>query len=288
MRDPRSRFFFMHHERSRTGRRVALHPSCETLEGRALLSGLDIPASVQSALLHGIGSHAIKTEPAGISAITSALGGGPGSEFVNLIKKEVRNPAALLGKFTSGATTSATIPGAAARKATILPTFIGGHYDYQAIVATGALLLPTGTLELGSILRGPNRSTADAYYVYGIDTGSGSTLGPLFASRPGITPNDLVTITLGPNNTNPTGTITDLATGSVTTLSPSTIQAVGSTLRVYVPTTQLPSTGVPVSQYHFAFWTQSQPGDNIANVGSFLPDSTMIPIGTSDGKGLKL
>jgi hypothetical protein len=278
----------MHSSRSRTKRHVALQPSCETLEGRALLSGLDIPASVQSALLHGIGSHAIKTEPAGISAIKSALGGGAGSEFVNLIKKEVKNPAALLSQFESGATTSATIPGAAARKATILSTFTGSHYDYQAIVATGALLLPSGTLELGAILRGPNRSTANAYYVFGIDTGSGSTLGPLFPSRPGITPDTLVTITLGPNNTNPTGTITNLTTGTVTALPASTIQAVGSTLRVYVPATQIPSTGVPVSRYTFAFWTQSQPGDNIANVGSFLPDSSLIPLGTSAGKGLKL
>ena len=193
----------MHSYRSRTDRRVALQPSCETLEGRALLSGLNLPASLQSALLHGIGSHSIKTEPAGISAIKSALGGGPGSEFVNLIRHEVKNPAALLGQFTSGATTTASIPGAAARKATILSSFTGSHYDYQAIVATGALLLPSQTLELGAILRGPNRSTAPAYYVFGIDRGSGSTLGPLFAAQPGITPDALVTITLGPNNTNP-------------------------------------------------------------------------------------
>ena len=180
--------FPMHPYRSRTDRRRARQPSCETLEGRALLSGLNIPASLQSALVQGISVHSIKTEPAGISAIKSALGGGPGSEFVNLIRHEVKNPAALLGQFTSGATTTASIPGAAARKATILSTFTGSHYDYQAIVATGAVLLTSQTLELGAILRGPNRSTAPAYFVFGIDRGSGHTLGPLFAARPGITP----------------------------------------------------------------------------------------------------
>ena len=215
-------------------------------------------------------------------------GGGPGSEFVSLIRREVKNPSALLGQFTSGATTTASIPGAAARKATILSSFTGGHFDYQAIVATGAVLLNARTLELGGILRGPNRSDAPAYYVFGIDRGSGSTLGPLFASRPGITPDSLVTITLGPNNANPTGTITDLTTNAVTALNPESIQAKGSTLRVFVPTSAPPSTGSPVSQYRFGFWTQSQPGDNIANVGSFLPDTTLIPIGSSAGKGLKL
>jgi hypothetical protein len=278
----------MHSHRSRTDRRCAWQPTCETLEGRALLSGLNIPASLQSALQQGIGAHSIKTEPAGISAIKSALGGGPGSEFVNLIRHEVKDPAALLGAFTSGATTTASIPGAAARKATILSTFTGSHYDYQAIVATGAVLVKPQTLELGAILRGPNRSTAPAYYVFGINRGSGQTLPPLFASRPGITPDSLVTITLGPNNSNPSGTITDLTTGAVTNLSPAAIQAKGSTLRVYVSTSELPSTGAPVSQYRFAFWTQSQPGNNLGDVGSFLPDSSMIPIGGSAVKGLKL
>ena len=63
----------------------------------------------------------------------------------------------------------------------------------------------------------------------------------------------------------------------MTPLPATAIQAKGSTLRVYVSTAQLPSTGAPVSQYRFAFWTQSLPGNNIANVGSFLPDSIHDP-----------
>jgi hypothetical protein len=274
--------------RSRSRRDLAHRPSCEPLEGRALLSGLSLPSSLQSTLLQGINSHTIKTVPGGVSAITSALGGGPGSEFVKLVQREVKNPSALLSKFTSGATTTATIPGAAARKATILSTFTGAHYDYQAIVATGALLVSSDTLELGGILRGPNRSNANAYYDFGINRGSGATLGPLFPTEPNLTPDAVVQIVLGPNNSNPTGTITDLDTGAVTTISPSSIQAVGSTLKVDIPTADLPSEGLPVSRYQFAFWTQNQPGNNISNVGSFLPESSMIPVGTSAGKGLKL
>jgi hypothetical protein len=76
--------------------------------------------------------------------------------------------------------------------------------------------------------------------------------------------------------------------GTVTTLSPSAIQAKGSTLRVFAAAADLPSRGVPPSQYRFAFWAQSQPGNDIANVGSFAPDTTMIPVGGSTGKGLKL
>jgi hypothetical protein len=267
---------------------IAFRPSGETLEGRALLSGLNIPASLQSALSQGVGSGAIKTSPAGVSAIKRALGGGTGSEFVNLVRHEVKNPSALLGQFESGATTTASIRGAAARKATILSTFTGSHYDYQAIVATGAIQLPSQDLEIGAILRGPNRSTAPAYYVFGIDRGSGASVGPYFAARPEITPDALVTITAAPNNTSVSGTVTDLTSGAVTNLSPTAIQAKGSTLRVFVPDSDLPSNGFSPSQYRFAFWTQSQPGNNINNVGSFLPESTTIPVGDSAGKGLKL
>jgi hypothetical protein len=194
------------HARHSTARK----PTCETLEGRELLSGFSLPASVQSALLGGISQHAIKTVPAGVSAITSALGGGPGSEFVNLVRHELKNPSALLSQFESGATGAASIRGVAARKATILSTFAGAHYDYQAVVAAGAVLLSPNTFEFGAILRGPNRSTAPAYFVFGVDRGSGASLGPLFAARPGITPDALVTITAAPNNTSVSGTITDL------------------------------------------------------------------------------
>jgi hypothetical protein len=277
---------FLHRGRSR---RITTHPpSCETLEGRELLSGLNLPASVGSGLSQGIAQHAIKTVPAGVAAITSALGGGPGSEFVNLVRSGLKNPAALLSQFESGATTAASIRGAAARQATILGSFTGAHYDYLAAVAAGAIVQSPSTLELGAILRGPNRSTAPAYFVFGIDRGSGASLGPLFSARPGITPDALVTITPAPNNSSVSAAVTDLKTGAVTPLAPSAIQAKGSTLRVFVPLSALPSTGAPASQYRFAFWTQSQPGDSIANVGSFVPDSTMIPVGTSAGKGLKL
>jgi hypothetical protein len=230
-------------------------------------------------LVQGIDVRGIKTDPAGVAAILSALTGGPGSEFVNLILKQVPNPLALVLQFESGARTEASIHGVAVRVATILSTFTGDHYDYQAAVAAGAVLRPRHILELAAILRGPNRSPAPAYYVFGIDRGSGAALGPRFPERPGITPDALVTITVGTNNTNPSGTITDLRTEAVSTINPSAIQFVGSTLRVSVNTAQLPSTGFPLAKYRFDFWVQSQLNGDFGTVGSFLPDMNEIPIG---------
>jgi len=44
-------------------------------------------------------------------------------------------------------------------------------------------------------------------------------------------------------------------------------------------TPQLPSKGWPLQKYRFAFWTQTEPGNNISTVASFAPESSMIPIG---------
>jgi hypothetical protein len=136
-------------------------------------------------------------------------------------------------------------------------------------------------LELGAVLRGANGSPVPTTFVFGLDRGGGPALGPRFPERPGITPDALVTITAGPHNTAVSGTITDLEKGAVATIEPSQIRFAGSTLRVFVHTAQLPSTGRPIAQYRFAFWTQSHPGRDFGTVGSILPDSTMIPIGVS-------
>ncbi len=86
-----------------------------------------------------------------IASIQSALGGGSGSEFVSLVRNELKNPSALLSQFESGATTAASIRGAAARKATILGSFTGAHYDHLAAVAAGAIVQSPSTLELGAV-----------------------------------------------------------------------------------------------------------------------------------------
>jgi len=271
----------MDRNRRRSQRHFAYHLALEPLEGRALLSGLGVTATARSAVIQGIHPTGIKTAPEGVAAILAALGGGLGSDFVKVIERQIPNSRVLglVRQFEGGSRTEVSIKGIALRVATILSTFTGAHYDYQAAVAAGAILRRRHILELGAILRGPNRSPAPAYYVFGIDRGSGASLGPRFPARPGITPDALVTITAGTNGTNPSGTITDLRTGVVSTISPSAIHFDGSTLQVIVNTAQLPSTGFPVSKYRFNFWVQSQQGGGFGTVGSFLPDAGEIPIG---------
>ena len=57
----------------------ARHPVLEPLEGRALLSGLNVPAALRSGLIQGIEPQGIKTVPSGVAAILGARAAVPGA-----------------------------------------------------------------------------------------------------------------------------------------------------------------------------------------------------------------
>lgn len=53
----------------------------------------------------------------------------------------------------------------------------------------------------------------------------------------------------------------------------------GPVVRVFLNASQLPSSGFAINHYQFALWTQLTDDGGIASVGSFAPESSMIPIG---------
>ncbi len=254
----------------------------EHLEGRALLSHAAgvFAAPVRVTALVNHHERAIRTNPAGVAAIVSALGGGPGSEFVSLIRREVHNLSSVISGFESGRITQYTIAGLAAKIPNWQPAYAGSPYDRMALTLAGAILLKGSSLELGAITRGPfAEDNATTTVAFAINRGAGSRLGPYFAARPSITPDALVTITVGPYGRTYSGTVTDLTTGTIQTISPQNILVAGPVVRVYVSTGLLPSRGLSVSHYRFAAWTSLVPNNGIASVGSFAPENAMIPVG---------
>jgi hypothetical protein len=255
-------------------------PTCETLEGRSLLSvsGHFNHPQLSPALVGQ--THAdYASDPAGIAAVTAALEGGMGKEWISLIRAGVKNPLRVITGFETGRYSSYSIPGLIAETPAVQPAFIGQPYDLLLTTVAGASVFKGNILELGAIMRGPFHDPASSYYVFAFNRGSGASLGPTFASIPGITPDALVTITAGPYGSSATGTITDLTTGSMQPISSSNIQIRGPVLRVFLNTSELPSKGWPIQKYRFAFWTQNQPGNDITSVASVAPDGSMIPIG---------
>jgi hypothetical protein len=242
-------------------------PVVELLEERSLLSGFKpLAAASLSPAMIGQVHPTIATDPAGIAAVISALEGGMGSEWVSLIRAGVKNPLAVIAGFESGKYTSYSIPGLTAQAPSVQPGFVGTAYDQQVANLAGAAVFKGNVLELGAIMRGPFHDPATSYYVFAFNRGAGASEGPTFASRPGITPDAIVTLAVGPYGQSATGTITDLTTHSTQAIPSSSIEIRGPVVRVFLKTSQLPSKGWPLAKYRFAFWTQSQPGNNISTV----------------------
>ncbi len=259
-----------------------MSPIVEPLEGRALLSVA--PSSphhlAKQVELARVGHPNFALSGPGEGAILSALNGGAGHEFVTLIKKEVHNLNSVILQFGTGAITQYSVPGFVVRTPSFQPLYTGGGFDRMLLVASGAVLLKGNVLELGAIANGPfARSDATSQVVFALNRGEGSALGPAFASEPGITPDALVTITVGPYASSYSGTITDLTTGTTQAISPNDIQVNSVAVRVLVNSNQIPSKGLPLKKYKFAAWTELSPYTGIDSVGSFAPEDTMIPIG---------
>jgi hypothetical protein len=234
---------------------------------------------VANAFIAHLRTEAITTDPAGVAAIMGALRGGAGSEFVRLIRHEVPNLNAVIRGFVRGKRAQFYVPGFAVELPSFQELYTGPKYDHLAATVAGAIVLKHHQLELAGIMKGPFDEAVPAYVVFGVDRGAGASVGPRFASRPGITPDLVVTIQVAPHGTSATGTITDLTTGTTSAIDPSRIHVAGPTVRVFLDAGQVPSKGLKIARYRFNMWTQNTLG-GIDTVGSFVPETTMVRVGT--------
>lgn len=258
----------------------------ESLEGRTLLSGFAIErphgAGAEAAILARVHrpSFSLHFNRAGESAILNAILGGAGHEFVALALREVKNPLGVAAGFASHTINQYTVPGIVVKQINLQSGYTGQPHDALALNVGGAVVLKGKKLELGAIVRGPFTTTPfGTDIVFALNRGSGSRLGPYYPSRPGITPDALVTVSIGPYGQNNSATITDLTTGTTTPISSPVISVQGPTVRILLNTNQLPSEGFPLKRYTFAVWSETQPNAPIQDVGSFVPEDSMIRIG---------
>lgn len=265
------------HERRRRQR-----PAVESLEGRDLLSGfgIDRPHGAHAAVIARVHTPTISFNAAGKSAIINALLGGAGHEFVALGLKEVRNPLGVAAGFASHAITQYTVPGIVVKQINLQSGYTGAPHDILALNVGGAVVLKHNQIELGAIVRGPFTTTPfGTNIVFAINRGAGGRLGPYYPSRPGITPDALVTVSVGAFGQNNSATITDLTTGTTRPIAAPTISVNGPTVRILLNSSQLPSEGLKLKRYTFAVWTAMQPNAPIQDVGSFVPEDSMVRIG---------
>jgi len=149
--------------------------------------------------------------------------------------------------------------------------------ELNAVKASGKLVAGrtfvfTGTTQ-GRIDQGP------AGYVWGVDRSGHLPAGP-FEGRPGVTFDAVIVVQLN-SSLAETAQVVDLASGATTNLPASAVRIHGATIRVKVPASLLPSTGLPPSQFRFDFWPKDGGSAGSSSIASFLPESTDAQVGTS-------
>jgi hypothetical protein len=255
----------------------------EPLEGRALLSASASHIAPRHVVAHMAHFQPLETTDnmAVLAAIQNAIRGGVGSEWVKLIRSQVHNPLTVIRIFSGSQPAQYEIRGMIAKTPNWQSAFQGVPQDPLALTLAGALFLKKQKIELGAIVRGPFTTyPGTTLIIFAINRGAGQSLGSYFASRPGITPDVLVSVTVGPFGQNPSATITDLTTHTTQSLASPVISVRGPTLRILLNSSQLPSpTGWPVKNYTFASWTELEANAPINDVGSFIPENSMVSIG---------
>jgi hypothetical protein len=254
----------------------------DALEGRALLSvaQLNPPHAPGTAILaHESGPqrsfHARRGQ-----AVINALLGGAGHEFVALALREMKDPLVVLRALDHGTLTQYPVPGLVVKRINFQIGYTGLPHDTLALSTGGAVVLKNRKIELGAIVRGPfTTSPLPTTIVFAINRGAGHRLGPHFAGRPGITPDALVSVTVGPHGQNHSATITDLTTSVTHRIDSPEISVAGPTVRVLLDVHQLPSEGLKLQHYTFAVWTATTPNAPIQEVGSFIPEDSMARFG---------
>src|SRR4051812_39246644 len=103
--------------------RHRLNPVVEPLEGRVVLSHAP-------ALRATVAEKAINlADGSGAGAILAALNGGAGSEFVTLIRKQVRNVNGTILQFAAGRRSELDVKGFAVKTPHLTDTYKGPHLD---------------------------------------------------------------------------------------------------------------------------------------------------------------
>ncbi len=264
------------------GQRRREVPGVEALEGRALLSGFGVerPHVAGAAILARVHRPKFSYPAAGRNDVINALLGGAGSEFVKLALREAKNPLGVVAGFSNHTITQYTVPGIVIKQINLQSEYTGLPHDPLALNIGGAVVLKKKKIELGAIVRGPFTTYPNTTeIVFAINRGAGQRLGPYYPGRPGITPDALVTVTVGPFGQNNSAAITDLTTGTTQPINAPVITVRGPTVRILIDEGQLPSEGFELRQYTFAVWTATRPNAPIQDVGSFVPEDSMVPIG---------
>jgi hypothetical protein len=147
--------------------------------------------------------------------------------------------------------------------------------ELDAVAAVGRIQ-PNGSFLFAGVNQGAIDPRVPATFVFGIDRSGRLPTGP-FPGRPDIRFDATVVVKLVPGQA-PTLTLNDLANKTVTTFQAPVLAISSNAVAVDIPGYLLPSTGLPPSQFRYAYWPEDgQAGST--HIASFGPEFHDIQVG---------
>ena len=268
-------------------------PSLESLEGRALMSGVPgYPTSPSPPIKMPTIPTPITTPtvpkpitlPTNPSPITTPANPTPITVPASPTPQHAATPTTPMpGKAPTGHSSHASkLPHKPSGIVTKVPHFYkfytGPKWAELNAMKASAELSPNGDFTFTGTNEGRINKTP-AVYVWGIDRNGNLPAGP-FTGRPNIRFDAVVVVSLDSSLT-PTASVTDLATGTTTNLPAGSASIHGRKVTVTVPGSLLPSTGLAPSQFRFNYWPEDGGPPVSSSVASFAPENTTAQVGTT-------
>ena len=149
-----------------------------------------------------------------------------------------------------------------------LPSYTAGPQLADLDVTSFSLNYNSATsiFTIGATFAGPINPTTAGFYVFGVNTGTGTSRPFAAIGEGNVIFNQAIVI-----QKNGTGTI------GATALSPSSITISGNSLTALVPLSLLPSTGFSPLQYGFNLWPRIGSGSN-SQITDFSPENATLAI----------
>ena len=150
-----------------------------------------------------------------------------------------------------------------------LPTYVGpqnGDMDVRSV----QVFFDGTAFRFTSTHGGAIGTTAGSFFVWGMNRGQGTAR--FAAIAPGVLFDWVLSITPGGATT-----VRDLLTNVSTTIDPSAVTILGSTISALIPASLLPSTGFAMSDYTANLWPRV-PGAGTTGISDFAPDNSNIRV----------
>jgi hypothetical protein len=150
-----------------------------------------------------------------------------------------------------------------------LPTYTGPQTQEVDVVSAEATYNGT-VMVFSSTSAGPIGTTPGAFFVWGVNRGSGTARFPALA--PGVL-FDFVVV----GRPDGTGTWTDLISGATAPLAAGTVLVTGSQLRITIPAALMLPRGFTFQQFTVNLWPRVGAGNN-NQISDFAPDNSNAPV----------